>query len=89
VVQVRRNQQRRVNVSTCGTDDTGGVDAGIDTVISVHSGCPGTTANQLACNDDWARRAPATLRVATDLGTTHYDSAASVSVAAGNTYLSV
>ncbi len=24
-----------------------------DTVLSVHSGCPGTTANQLACNDDY------------------------------------
>jgi subtilisin family serine protease len=23
-----------------------------DTVLSIHSGCPGTTANQLACNDD-------------------------------------
>jgi hypothetical protein len=24
-----------------------------DTVLSLHSGCPGTEANQLACNDDW------------------------------------
>ncbi len=24
-----------------------------DTVLSIHSGCPGTTANQLACNDDY------------------------------------
>jgi subtilisin family serine protease len=25
-----------------------------DTVLSIHSGCPGTVANQLACNDDYA-----------------------------------
>ena len=39
-------------VDTCGSRDLGGVDAGADTVLSVHSGCPGTIANQLACNDD-------------------------------------
>jgi hypothetical protein len=27
-------------------------DSQFDTVISIHGGCPGTTANQLACNDD-------------------------------------
>lgn len=27
-------------------------DSSYDTVLSVHSGCPGTSANQLACNDD-------------------------------------
>jgi hypothetical protein len=26
--------------------------SGYDTVLSLHSGCPGTTANQLICNDD-------------------------------------
>ncbi len=26
--------------------------SGFDTVMSVHTGCPGTTANQIACNDD-------------------------------------
>jgi hypothetical protein len=30
----------------------GGVDTGMDSVLSVHSACPGTTSNQLACNDD-------------------------------------
>ena len=25
-----------------------------DTVISIHSGCPGTTANELACNDNYS-----------------------------------
>ena len=33
-----------VEVQTCGTT--------WDTVVSVHTGCPGTTANELACNDD-------------------------------------
>ncbi len=34
----------RLRLDTCG--------ASWDTVLSIHSGCPGTTANQLACNDD-------------------------------------
>ncbi len=33
-----------VQLDTCGSS--------FDTVLSVHSGCPGTTANQIACNDD-------------------------------------
>ncbi|MBL9000662.1 MAG: hypothetical protein JNK25_05945 [Phycisphaerae bacterium] len=47
-------------------------DANFDTVVSVHSGCPGTTGNQLGCNDD----ACAGLR-----------SRVSVNLAAGTTYL--
>jgi hypothetical protein len=31
-------------VDTCGS--------GYDTVLSIHTGCPGTSSNQLACNDD-------------------------------------
>jgi thiol-disulfide isomerase/thioredoxin len=31
-------------LDTCGST--------LDTVLSVHTGCPGTAANQLACNDD-------------------------------------
>jgi hypothetical protein len=31
-------------VDTCGSD--------YDTVLSLHSGCPGTTSNEIACNDD-------------------------------------
>jgi hypothetical protein len=34
-----------LNVTTCGG-------ASYDTALSIHSGCPGTNANQLACNDD-------------------------------------
>ena len=42
-----------LKLSTCGTHDVEDVDLGMDSVISVHSGCPGTTVNQEACNDDW------------------------------------
>jgi V8-like Glu-specific endopeptidase len=35
-----------VTMSTCGA----GTD--FDTVLSAHSGCPGTAANQIVCNDD-------------------------------------
>lgn len=33
-----------LSVNSCGS--------GYDTVVSIHSGCPGTTTNQLNCNDD-------------------------------------
>ena len=33
-----------VHFDTCGSN--------YDTVLSLHTGCPGTTANQVACNDD-------------------------------------
>ncbi|MCC6359522.1 MAG: hypothetical protein IT450_12325 [Phycisphaerales bacterium] len=41
-----------LHVDTCGSRDFNGAATGIDTVLSVHSACPGTAANQLACNDD-------------------------------------
>lgn len=41
-----------LHADTCGSRDIDGPTTGIDTVLSVHSGCPGTTANQLACSDD-------------------------------------
>jgi len=68
-------------VSTCGTHDSPALDSGIDTVLSVHSGCPGTTGNQLACNDDGIAANCAGL----DTGTLR-DSYLSVPVTAGNTY---
>ncbi|CAG1010119.1 hypothetical protein PHYC_03799 [Phycisphaerales bacterium] len=49
-----------------------------DTVISVHTGCPGTTGNQIACNDDSGAlgNCPFTLQsalnVAVSGGTTYY-----------------
>jgi hypothetical protein len=38
-----------LSVNTCGSRGNG---FGPDTVISAHSGCPATTSNQVACNDD-------------------------------------
>ena len=40
----------RLTVTTCGTNDTGGIDVGIDTVLALYSSCGGA---QIACNDDW------------------------------------
>jgi hypothetical protein len=42
-------------INTCGTNDLGGIDAGMDTIISVHhEACSDTSDNQLtdACSDD-------------------------------------
>src|SRR5262249_28744111 len=41
-----------LSVSLCGSRNNAGVDTGPDTVLSIHSGCPATIANELACNDD-------------------------------------
>ncbi|MEM7517556.1 MAG: LamG domain-containing protein, partial [Planctomycetota bacterium] len=38
-----------LTVSTCGTNDLGGVDQGVDTVLSLHRFCDG---DLIACNDD-------------------------------------
>jgi hypothetical protein len=43
-----------VRIDTCGTNDGPGVDAGTDTIVSVHTpGAAGTHETQLAFNDDW------------------------------------
>jgi hypothetical protein len=68
-------------ISTCGTHDTGGTDLGMDTVVSVYSGCPGTNANQIACNDD----AVGGVCSGSDTGTIR-DSAVQFSAVAGTTY---
>jgi hypothetical protein len=77
-----------LKVSTCGTHEWGGPDAGMDTVLSLHSGCPGTTANQLACNDDWPNGSDPTACNLPwpffDLGT-HRDSAVALPVTKGQT----
>jgi hypothetical protein len=36
-------------ISSCSTERS----FGIDTVVSVHGGCPGGVANEIASNDDW------------------------------------
>jgi hypothetical protein len=73
-------------LSTCGTSDLGGQDEGIDTVLSVHTDCPGTTGNMIACNDDapsgnW----PDACGTFGNLGLAH-DSALRVGVTAGQNY---
>ena len=40
----------RLTVTTCGSNDTGGIDLGIDTVLALYTACAGV---QLDCNDDW------------------------------------
>ena len=69
-----------LKLNTCGSNDIGGQDNGIDTVLSVHSGCPGTTGNQIVCNDDWVSTCSGT-----DNGTSR-DSAVSLSVQKNQTY---
>lgn len=66
-------------VDTCGTNDLGGIDHGMDTVLSLHTGCPGTEENRIVCNDD-------TASCPGDLGV-HRDSALSWSLGAGQTVL--
>ncbi len=44
-----------LTVDTCGSHDRGGlVDQGVDTVLSIHTGCPGDLGNMLGCNDNTA-----------------------------------
>ncbi|MHC4948337.1 MAG: trypsin-like serine peptidase [Planctomycetota bacterium] len=39
-------------VNTCGTHDTPSVDNGMDSLISMHSACPGTALNSMTCDDN-------------------------------------
>jgi len=77
-----------LRVNTCGTHDgIYGPDAGMDTVLSIHSGCPGTAANQLVCNNDWnAGGSPAGACGAADAGAMR-DAAVSLTMTAGQTVL--
>lgn len=70
-------------VNTCGTNDTGGVDAGVDTVLSVHSAC-GLAA--LECNDDWPSGSDPTACSGSDSGLTR-DSAIAIALTNGQTVL--
>ncbi|MEM7168441.1 MAG: hypothetical protein AAF581_23560 [Planctomycetota bacterium] len=70
-------------VSTCGTHDLGGVDTGVDTVLSLHNDCLNTAASEIACNDD----APSSDNCGTlDSGTLR-DSLIRIPVVAGQTVL--
>ncbi|MCB9473974.1 MAG: proprotein convertase P-domain-containing protein [Candidatus Delongbacteria bacterium] len=51
-------------VETCGYGD-------YDTVLSVHTDCPGTTANQIACNDDNCTNYKSSITWAVTGGTTY------------------
>jgi hypothetical protein len=76
-----------LNLNTCGSNDIGGLDNGIDTVLSVHSGCPGTTGNQIVCNDDWVSNGmPSGACNGIDLGSSTRDSAVSLPVQKNQTY---
>src|SRR5262249_42173267 len=62
-----------LRVDTCGSN--------YDTVLSVHSACPGTPGNELACNDDCRDGS-------FSCGTSpHLESCLTYSVSAGVTYL--
>jgi len=55
-------------ISTCGAGTT------YDSVLSIHSLCPGTTANQLACDDDGCGTSggPSTVTVNVTAGVTYF-----------------
>jgi hypothetical protein len=72
-------------VSTCGTHDTPAEDDGMDTVLSIHSGCPGTANNELECNDDWPNGSYPTSCTGSDAGIFR-DSAIALAVTEGNDY---
>ena len=50
--QYTANEDGLLEVNTCGTNDMFGIASGLDTMLSLHSGTPGTPANDLVCNDD-------------------------------------
>jgi hypothetical protein len=64
----------------------GGEDAGMDTVLSLHSTCPGIPGNQLACNDDWDEASNPTQCSESDQGKQH-DSAVTLAMIEGQTVL--
>jgi hypothetical protein len=75
-----------MTVTTCGTNDQSnfvyGVDSGTDTVVSLHSGAPGTSANQLGVNDDFPGSVVSAACVGIDTGALR-DSAVRISVSQG------
>lgn len=42
-----------LNVNTCGTNDLGGVDLGMDTILSLHTACPQIVGDTWECFDDY------------------------------------
>ncbi len=70
-----------LTVDTCGS--------GFDTVLSIHTGCPGTTANQIACNDDSCANFGSRLFVAAQSGQSLYIRVAGFNGASGAYTLNV
>ncbi|MBI3847149.1 MAG: hypothetical protein HY292_21180 [Planctomycetes bacterium] len=75
-----------LRVSTCGTHDAGGIDTGMDTVVSLHTSCPATAGNEIACNDDWSSSSDPIGCTGSDTGSIR-DSAVIVPVGAGQVVL--
>ncbi|MEM7165221.1 MAG: S8 family serine peptidase [Planctomycetota bacterium] len=42
-----------LTIDTCGSNDSGGIDAGSDLVLAIYSQCPGDLTSELVCNDNW------------------------------------
>jgi len=57
--------------SCTGTAVIDTVGSGYDTALSVHTGCPGTIGNQIACDDDGAGFPFSRINLATTAGTTY------------------
>ncbi|MFH0982403.1 MAG: hypothetical protein V2A79_12810, partial [Planctomycetota bacterium] len=72
-------------------------DSGYDTVLSVHTGCPGTSGNQVACNDDtgwfgacsWLPTSQSALDVSVTAGNIYYIRVSGSDGATGNYVLDV
>jgi len=78
-----------LEVDTCGTNDMGSTDEGMDSVVSIHSAAPGSPGNELACNDDWtAGGDPPSQCAAVDIGLSR-DSATSAVVSSGPVWIRV
>jgi len=74
-----------LRVSTCGTNDMFGPDAGMDTVLSLHE-ANGDQLHPLACNDDVDLSQNPDACMETDTGT-QYDSYVNWALSAGQTVL--
>jgi hypothetical protein len=55
-----------------------------DTVLSIHSGCPGTTANELACNDNYSGLQSAIQNLFVDSGNQYWIRISGADGATGN-----
>lgn len=83
--------------TTSGTLELDLCDSDYDTVLSVHSGCPGTSSNEIGCNDDtdwfgacgWFGSSQSALDVTLSAGVAYYIRISGYSGALGNYVLDV